>query len=70
MPWLAAKLSSVEAFPVVKISLVVSFTPIIGVLPSIAHSWSEVLVVQICPSWPCRALAALIAAWPMSIGGP
>ena len=55
--------------PVVKTSLVVSFTPIIGVLPSIAHSWAEVLVVQIWPSWVCRPCAALMAALPMSIAG-
>ena len=70
MPLDAAKLSNVDALPVVNTSALVSLTPIIGVLPSIAHSCAEVFVVQIWPSWVCRALAACTAAAPMSIAGP
>ncbi len=70
MPLDWAKLSRLEASPVVKTSLVESLTPSIGVLPSIAHSWAELLPVQICPSWLCRPWAALIAAWPISSSGP
>ena len=70
MPLEAAKLSRVCALPVVNTSALESLTPIIGVLPSIAHSCAEVFVVQIWPSWLCNALAAWTAAWPMSIAGP
>ncbi len=70
MPLVRAKLVSVVALAVLNTSLVLSFTPIIGVLPSIAHSCCEVLVGQIWPSWVCRAVAASVAALPMSRLGP
>src|ERR1700760_1495364 len=70
MPLVLAKFVRSVASEVEKTSLEVSFTPIIGVLPSIAHSWAEVLVFQIWPSWVCSPWAALIAALPMSIAEP
>src|SRR5215813_2698568 len=70
IPLLAAKVSSWLASLVLKTSLVTSFTPIIGVFPAIAHSCAALRPVQIWPSWVLVAVAASIAAWPMSYVPP
>ena len=69
MPLDLAKFSSVEALAVVHTSLLVSFTPIIGVAPSLPQARTDPMACPASryarPSWRCEASSDASTALPI-----